>query len=99
MASEPEADRPRPEQTFFQDPVLDRVLGMAMALSAEVYVLRDRVRRLEWALEKAGVLPADAVRDLEPTAEQREAAARDRDAFAAAMMENLLGRQASRGAP
>lgn len=94
-----EDDRARPEQAFFQDPVLDRVLGMVFALSAEVHVLRDRVQRLEWALDRAGALPADALRAFEPTPEQAAAAARDRQALAAALMENLLGRQASKGAP
>lgn len=84
--------RPRPEQVFFADPVLDRVLGMVLALSAEVWVLRERLQRLSLALERAG-LPADAA----PTAEEAAAIARDREAFAAALLENLLGRQASRG--
>jgi Flp pilus assembly protein TadG len=86
--------RPRPEQSFFAGPVLDRVLGMVMALSAEVWVLRETQRRMALALERAG-LAADA----EPTPEEAAAIARDRDAFAAALLENLLGRQASRGAP
>lgn len=85
--------RPRPEQTFFADPVLDRVLGMVMALSAEVWTLRETQRRMALALERAG-LAADA----EPTSEEAAAIARDREAFTAALLENLLGRQFSKGA-
>lgn len=88
----------RSEQTFFQDPVLDRVLGMVMALSAEVAVLRDRQQRLEWALEGAGVMPAEALREFAPSAEQAAAQAKEREAIAAALLENLLGRQKSKGA-
>ena len=40
-------DEPLPEQTFFADPVVDRVLGVAMTLATEVWVLRDRVRALQ----------------------------------------------------
>lgn len=85
--------RPRPEQTFFADPVLDRVLAMVMTLSAEVWVLRERQRRMAIALERAG-LASDAA----PTPEEDAALARDRDAFTAALLENLVGRQVSRGA-
>jgi Flp pilus assembly protein TadG len=85
--------RPRLEQTFFADPVLDRVLGMVMALSAEVWTLREMQRRMALALERAG-LAADA----EPTPEEAAAIARDCEAFTAALLENLLGRQVSKGA-
>ena len=37
---------PRPEQRFFEDPALDRIMGMTMALAAEVFVLRSQLRRL-----------------------------------------------------
>ena len=30
------------EQTFFEDPALDRAFGVVMALATEVYVLRNR---------------------------------------------------------
>ncbi|MCX7685411.1 MAG: hypothetical protein N2Z67_09100 [Acetobacteraceae bacterium] len=89
----PADPRPRLEQTFFADPVLDRVLGMVMALSAEVWVLRERQRRMAIALERAG-LASDAT----PSAEEEAALARERDAFTAALLENLLGRQVSKGA-
>lgn len=89
----PTDGRPRPEQTFFADPVLDRVLGMVMALSAEVWVLRERQRRMAIALERAG-LASDAT----PSPEEEAAIARDRDAFTAGLLENLLGRQVSKGA-
>ena len=35
------------EQTFFEDPALDRAFGVVMALATEVYVLRNRQRALE----------------------------------------------------
>lgn len=36
----------KPEQRFFEDPALDRIMGVTMALAAELFVLRSQVRRL-----------------------------------------------------
>lgn len=93
-----EAGEPaRPEQTFFEDPALDRAFGVVMALATEVYVLRDRVRALESLLSEQGVIEEGAL-DAEPSPEAMARTAADRDAFVAHLMENLLGRQASKGA-
>lgn len=69
-----------PEQTFFQDPVLDRLMGVTMALAAEVHMLRERVSELEAARPSTDT-------------ECRESAA----AFAARVLEPLLGEQSSKG--
>lgn len=87
----------RPEQTFFEDPALDRAFGVVMALATEVYVLRDRVRALETALANSGAIDAEALA-AEPGPEEVAAAAADRDAFVAHLMGNLLGEQVSKGA-
>jgi len=92
-------DEPLPEQTFFADPAIDRVLGVAMTLAAEVWVLRDRVRALEALLTARGQLEPGALDGYVPTADEEAATAKDREAFVAALMENLLGRQVSKGAP
>jgi hypothetical protein len=94
--SSPEQDRPE-EQRFFADPAIDRVMGFAYALSAEVYVLRDYIQRLEGALVANGTLSADAVETFKRTPEQAAGAAKDRDAFVAALMENVIGKQISKG--
>lgn len=91
-------EEPLPEQTFFVDPAIDRVLGVAMTLAAEVWVLRDRLRALEALLAARGHLEPGALDAYAPTAEEAAAIAKDRDAFVAALMENLLGRQVSKGA-
>lgn len=82
-----------PEQTFFADPALDRVLRFAFALGAEVHVLRDRLARLEDLLQREGVVTAEAL-----ASHQRdpEAAAADRAAFARALMEAFRGQAAAR---
>ncbi len=50
------------EQQFFKDPAIDRLMGMVMALAAEVYILRDRTRALEEILENNGLLAVGAPR-------------------------------------
>lgn len=90
-------DRPRPEQTFFQDPALDRVLAVVMALATEVWVLKDRQAALERALAGKG-LDLQALLDAEPGDDERRAMAAEREAFVAHLMDNMLGRQVSLGA-
>ena len=87
----------RPEQTFFADPAIDRLMGVVMALAGEVYVLRDRVRCLEAVLAEQGVVAPGALDRFQPDPAFAAAAAADRDAFVAHLMDNLLGRQSARG--
>ena len=72
---------PAPEQTFFADPAIDRLLAVTMTLAAEVQMLRDRVRVLEAdrAGEPARPLPEDA------------------QAFVAHLLTPVLGRQQAKG--
>lgn len=88
----------RPEQTFFPDPALDRAFAVVMALAAELWVVKDRMRALETRLAEKGVLDL-AELDREPEAAEAAALAAERDAFTAHLMEPLLGRQQSKGAP
>jgi hypothetical protein len=88
---------PRPEQTFFSDPSLDRAMGMIMTLAAELYVARDHVRVLESLLVEKGVLEATEVAQFAPSAEEQPAWDQDRDAFVSALMANVEGRQQSTG--
>lgn len=88
--------RPRPEQTFFADPALDRALGVVLALASEVYVLRDRMRAMERQLATRGVLDVAALA-AEPTPEEVAANGADRDAFVEGLMVQLLGVQQAKG--
>ena len=88
--------RPRPEQTFFPDPALDRALAIVMALASEVYVLRDRLFALERQLAERGALDRERLAAA-PSPEESAAAQADRDAFVAHLMAPVLGLQASKG--
>ena len=87
----------RPEQTFFDDPALDRAFGVVMALATEVYVQRDRLRALERQLQDANVLNIDDL-DQEPGDVERQTNAIDREEFVEGRLINLLGRQQAKGA-
>ena len=86
----------RPEQTFFDDPALDRAFGVVMALATEVYVQRDRSRALERQLQKANVIKITDL-DQEPSDAERQADALDREQFVEGLLINLLGSQQAKG--
>jgi hypothetical protein len=75
-----------PEQSFFDDPAIDRVMAVTLALAAEVFVLRSRMRDLESALTQAGVpIPSGG----DP----------DADGFVAHLLEATLGERQVGGNP
>lgn len=96
-SSSPGGAAPRPEQGFFEDPALDRAMGVIMALATEVWVLRDRLAAVEERLAAQGLLAADEL-DAEPDDAERARRAGERDAFVQHLMESLLGEQLSKGA-
>jgi hypothetical protein len=85
-----------PEQQFFDDPALDRVFGVVMALATEVYVLRDRQRAIEKVLANQGAIDLKTL-NAEPSDEERVASQLDRNEFVNHLMENLTGFQVSKG--
>ena len=87
----------RAEQTFFEDPALDRALAMVMTLAAELYVTRDRLRVMEAVLVERGVLECDELERFEVSEAERADWDADRDAFVKAIMENVRGTQVSKG--
>ena len=91
-------ETPLPEQTFFEDPAIDRAFAVTMALATEVWVLKDRVMALEAALADSGVVDP-AMLAVEPDNDERATHESERQAFVAGLLDNLTGRQASAGAP
>ena len=87
----------RAEQQLFEDPAVDRLMGVLMALATEHYVLRDRVRALEGQLAQSGNLDISAL-EAEPTEAELAVSQLDRTAFAEALLKPLLGEQQAKGA-
>ena len=78
------------EQLFFNDPAIDRVVGMFMALAAEVHILRDRTQALEELLEQSGTLQPGAIERWRPGPERQAELVARRDAFIQRIMEPLI---------
>lgn len=88
----------RPEQVIFDDPAIDRLLGVLMALATEHYVLRDRVGALEKQLALAGhIEPASVAKA--PDEAQRSEDEADAAALVDSLLRPLLGVQEAAGTP
>ena len=72
---------------FLDDPNLDKVMKVVMALAREAYVTRDRMQLIEKKLAEQGLLSSDQLDRFEPTPEEQAEIHRKRDEFIA----NLLG--------
>jgi hypothetical protein len=57
---------------FFDDPAVERVLNIAMAVATEVAVVRERMDTIERLLESKGLLTQQEIEDFIPTDEQAE---------------------------
>jgi hypothetical protein len=57
---------------FFDDPAVERVLNISMAIATEVAVVRERLDTLERLLEAKGVLQQKEIEAFVPTDEQAE---------------------------
>ena len=72
--------------TFFRDPAVDRVLGVMLELTTEVYALRERLHTVETLLERDGSVSRAAIEGYQPSDEERRARLADRDAFIQRLM-------------
>ena len=87
---------PQAEQTFFADPAIDRLVGMVFALTAEVHVLRDRMRLLEDALARRGLVDVASLDATVPDGALEVRIAAERTALVRHVLEALPGRLASK---
>ena len=74
---------------FLSDLPKDNLVAGIMALSGEVYILRERLRSLERALERKDTLSAGEVEALEPTEAERDLDQADLTAFVARIMSEI----------
>ncbi|MCI0422375.1 MAG: hypothetical protein L0312_24660 [Acidobacteria bacterium] len=65
----------------FPDPVQDKLLGLILALGAEVWVLKDRFTLLEKALSARGIQVSEIINELANQPERVPEMERDREAF------------------
>ncbi len=73
----------------FDDPVHDQMLGIVLALGAEVWSLRDRLGLMEQALAEKNIDVSALVEQLARDPDRIAAMTSDRDAFLARMLAAL----------
>jgi hypothetical protein len=66
---------------FHDDPAIDRLIAMNLALTREVSVLKDRLTTLEKLGTQAGWLAPDAIDSYQPTQPERETREQAREAL------------------
>jgi hypothetical protein len=78
-------ERPR----YFDDPAVDKVLSIALALAGEVAVLHDRLDTVERLLESRGTISRPAIESYETTPEIRAERDAWRDKFLDIVMRSI----------
>lgn len=73
------------------DPISERLFGMIMALTAEVWTVRDRLRLAEDALAEQGITLDQLIEARRDLPEQLEAMRADRDRFVARVLRPVSG--------
>lgn len=87
--------RHEPELQFFESESIDRLAQMLMVMAAEMHVLRDRVRCLEFMLEQRGQVDLAQLEHFVPSEAQAAVLRAEREAFVAHLFEVLDGRAKS----
>ena len=78
------------EPDFLHDVPMDNAVGAIMALTAEVYLLRERLATLELELASRKLVPTDAVEKHVDTPEQASVRAADLAAYTERIMSELI---------
>jgi hypothetical protein len=89
------AKREEPELNFFESGTIDRLAQMMLAMASELHVLRDRVRCLEFLLERRGDLDPAELEHFVPDSREAEILRSEREAFVGHLYEVIDGRAKS----
>jgi hypothetical protein len=89
----------KPEQTFFDDTALDRMMAMVMTLAAELRVTRDRLTVVEMLLESGQTITSTALDEFQPDPAQKKTLDTASQQFTDALMACTMGVEMSLGAP
>ena len=76
------------DQKFFDDPALDRMMGVIFGLASELHITRSRCRALEGVLVDAGVVAPGAVENWAPDSKRQSEAADDLAAMVKTLFEH-----------
>lgn len=75
---------------FLDDPIVDKVMKVVMALAREAYVTRDRLALIEKKLDEKGVVYSADLDEFQPTDEEQAAINQRRDEFINSILEPLV---------
>ncbi len=92
-------DEPGPEQSYFEDPAVDRLLAMVMTLASDLWVHKDRLFVLETMLAEQGVLAPGSLDRYELKEADAQRLAEARQAYVKALLDNVRGREQSKSGP
>ena len=87
--------RDEPELQFFESAGIDRMGQMLLVMAAELHVLRDRMRCLEFVLTEVGIVGEGQLDKYSPTPQEAKVLHHDREAFVAHLFEVMDGRAKS----
>ncbi|MDA9765500.1 hypothetical protein N9D07_02440 [Alphaproteobacteria bacterium] len=93
----PEHQIAQDEQTFFDDPIQDRLLALSMALANELWVSKCRIKRLETLLISNKIVSKNDIESVASELERSECSD-ELEKYSATLMETLSGLAASRSA-
>ena len=74
----------------FDDPANDRILGVTLALAAEVWSLRERLGLLETAVSKRGLNVSELIEELAADPGRSAEMIEDRDGFIERVMHPIV---------
>ncbi len=76
----------RPRPYFFDDPAIDKVLAITMAVAGELAVTRERLDTLERVMMAKGALGPEEIEAFKPDAEADAARSQWRDDYVARIL-------------
>lgn len=76
-------------ERFLGDPTLDRMMKVIVALSQEVYVLRDRLGVIEHLLDERQMISRQDIEDYQPDDSHQRRILDERDAFVERLLSPL----------
>ena len=88
-----------PEQVFFGDPAIDRLLAMVMTLASELWVHKDRLAALEGLLAEKGIVAPGSLDGFQPSEGDAQRLAAERQAYVKSLLDNVLAREQSKSGP
>lgn len=75
---------------FLDDPIVDKVMKVVMALAREAYVTRDRLALIEKKLDEQGVVYSADLENYNPTDAEQATINQRRDEFVNSILEPLI---------